>query len=127
MKTLKIICLAFFVVLVSSGICLAEQQEQVSEYDAEYTGRIVTVDKNFAMVKVDNQEKYSIMRILDKQGFLVDGDIVEGKLYTRLARKVVIADITQESKFVGKVEYRENSWEEIYRWWDIRYDMRYFN
>lgn len=125
MKALKIIYLAFLVVLGASGACLAEQQEQVSEYDAEYTGRIVTVDKNFAMVKVDNQEKYSIMRILDKQGFLVDGDIVEGKLYTRLARKVVIADITQESKFVGKVEYRENSWEEIYRWWDIRYDMRY--
>lgn len=123
MKALKIIYLAFLVVLGASGACLAEQQEQVSEYDAEYTGRIVTVDKNFAMVKVDNQEKYSIMRILDKQGFLVDGDIVEGKLYTRLARKVVIADITQESKFVGKVEYRENSWEEIYRWWDIRYEF----
>lgn len=123
MKALKIIYLAFLVVLGASGACLAEQQEQVSEYDAEYTGRIVTVDKNFAMVKVDNQEKYSIMRILDKQGFLVDGDIVEGKLYTRLARKVVIADITQESKFVGKVEYRENSLEEIYRWWDIRYEF----
>ena len=127
MKVLKIICLLLLSAVVLSSVCLAETKEPVSEYNTEYTGMIVTSDKNFVMLKVDNQEKYSILRILDKQGFIVDGDVVEGKLYTILTRKVVIVDKTQESKFVGKVEYRENSWEEIYRWWDNRYNIRYFN
>ena len=124
MKTLKIICLSFLVVLVLSGVGFTERKTEQKEFDyhAEYTGEIVRSDKNFIVVNIVDTDIYVGIRVLDKQGFIVDGDLIRGQLIN-LARSIVIENVTQESKFVGKVAYGYDSWENICTWWDIRYEF----
>ena len=121
MKMLKFICLALLLIVVLTGMCLAED----TDFDAEYSGKILLTDKsldgkNLVLIKVDAQEKYAIMEVLDKQGLIVDDDVIEGKLFTILTRKVAILDITQDSKFIGMMKYKETSWDEIVYWWKYK-------
>lgn len=124
MKLLKIICLALLSILVVSSIGFAEEKPDQKKFDyhAEYTGDIVRSDRNFILVHIVDTDLYVGIRVLDKQGFIVDGDLIRGQLIN-LARSIVIEDVTQESKFVGKVAYGKTSWENICSWWDIRYEF----
>lgn len=124
MKALKIICLALLSILVVSSIGFTEGKTEQNELDyyAEYTGEIVKSDRNFLLVNIVDTDAYVGIRILDKQGFVVDGDLIQGQLI-RSAKSIVISDVTQGSKFVGKVERGETSWENICSWWDIRYEF----
>lgn len=126
MKMLKIICLSVLSIVVLSSGCLATAQEKRMDSEAEYTGRIVRSDKNFILVNITDTEKYCGIRVLDKDGFIVDHDIVQGRLLS-FVRSMVFSDITQGTKFVGKVVSRRDSWEEGNRWWRLRYDLRYPN
>ena len=125
MKALKIICLSFLLVWGLSKICLAAEEhvepDVIEELFASYTGTIEASDKNFVLIKITGQEKYSMILIRDKQGFVIDGDIVEGQLF-RLASMVVVDDKTQSSKFSGTVKRASNSRGEIYRAWEDRYE-----
>ncbi len=124
MKTLKIICVSFLMGLLLTGIGFTEGKTEQNELDyyAEYTGEIVKSDRNFLLVNIVDTDAYVGIRILDKQGFVVDGDLIQGQLI-RSAKSIVISDVTQGSKFVGKVERGETSWEHICTWWDIRYEF----
>jgi hypothetical protein len=116
--------LALLSILVVSSIGFTEGKTEQNELDyyAEYTGEIVKSDRNFLLVNIVDTDAYVGIRILDKQGFVVDGDLIQGQLI-RSAKSIVISDVTQGSKFVGKVERGETSWENICSWWDIRYEF----
>lgn len=124
MKMLKIICLALLTMLAlaSAGFAEGKTDQKDFDYHAEYTGEIVRSDKNFIVVNIVDTDIYVGIRVLDKQGFIVDGDLIRGQLIN-LARSIVIENVTQESKFVGKVAYGKTSWENICAWWDIRYEF----
>lgn len=123
-KVLKIICLALLTMLtlLSTGFAEGKTDQKEFDYHAEYTGEIVRSDKNFIVVNIVDTDIYVGIRVLDKQGFIVDGDLIRGQLIN-LARSIVIENVTQESKFVGKVAYGYDSWENICTWWDIRYEF----
>lgn len=125
-KVLKIICLSFLMGLILTGTGFAGEHEENFDYDGVYIGKIMMSDKNFILVNIADTEKYCGIRILDKDGFIVDRDIVQGQLLRSIG-SIVISDITQESKLVGKVVSRSDSWEEGNRWWRLRYDLRYPN
>lgn len=125
MKTLKIICLVLLSIFVVSSVGFAEEKSEQKKFDyyAEYTGKIMRSDRNFILVNIIDTDAYVGIRILDKQGFIVDGDLIQGQLI-RSAKSIVIVDITQESKFVGKVVFGENSLEEVTQWWELRYELK---
>ena len=125
-KVLKIICLSFLMGLILTGTGFAGEHEENFDYDGVYIGKIMMSDKNFILVNIADTEKYCGIRILDKDGFIVDRDIVQGQLLRSIG-SIIISDITQESKLVGKVVSRSDSWEEGNRWWRLRYDLRYPN
>lgn len=125
-KVLKIICLSFLMGLILTGTGFTGEHEENFDYDGVYIGKIMMSDKNFILVNIADTEKYCGIRILDKDGFIVDRDIVQGQLLRSIG-SIVISDITQESKLVGKVVSRRDSWEEGNRWWRLRYDLRYPN
>ena len=125
MKTLKIMCLSFLIVWGIYGICFGAEEhaesDVIEEIFSSYTGTIAASDKNFVLIKITDKEKYSMILIRDKQGFVIDGDIVEGQLF-RLASMIVVDDKTQSSKFSGTVKRASRSRDEIYRAWEYRYE-----
>ena len=80
MKTLKIICSALLSIFVVSSIGFAEEKSEQKKFDyyAEYTGKIMRSDRNFILVNIVDTDAYVGIRILDKQGFIVDGDLIRG-------------------------------------------------
>ena len=81
-KVLKIICLALLTMLtlLSTGFAEGKTDQKEFDYHAEYTGEIVRSDKNFIVVNIVDTDIYVGIRVLDKQGFIVDGDLIRGQL-----------------------------------------------
>lgn len=126
MKTLKIICLVLLSMLALAGEVFSAGKDDTIDFEAEYTGRIITSDRNFLLVMITEPETYSGIQIRDKQGFIVDGDVVQGKLCL-FGMTTVISDTTQDSKFTGVSRFITHSWDDVERWWRLRYDLRYPN
>lgn len=85
--------------------------------EAEYTGYIIGRKGYHVLIQVEDEEQFAIMQILDKQGFIVEGDTVKGKLLATSLSQVVISDMTQDSKFVARADERFGSWEEALQLW----------
>jgi hypothetical protein len=123
-KIVKGFLLLLSTMILLSVTCFAE--ESTNKFDAEYTGMIIGSDKHFILVKMTDQERYSGIQMGDKHGFVVDEDTIQGKL-CNLGSSIVISDSTQSSSFTGKVRFIADSWKDIERWWNLRYDMTYFD